>query len=108
MFKQTLLDFVENAQPGSEYGFPPTLNGFQRKLVHTAAEEIGNLDHESIRLKSGVKIVKVRRSGMVLFDSATEEDNNNDGVSVGFSGSRGSGNGFGRFWENNNNNSNNR
>jgi len=60
--ERILINFVESSRNGgnTEYGFPPTLNGFQRKLVHDHAESL-NLEHESIRLNTGVKVVRVRR-----------------------------------------------
>lgn len=60
--ERILINFVEISRNGgnTEYGFPPTLNGFQRKLVHDHAESL-NLEHESVRLNTGVKVVRVRR-----------------------------------------------
>lgn len=48
------------------YQFPPTLNSFQRRLVHETAEDMG-LWHESVSLGRGVKAVEVRmRSSEVV------------------------------------------
>ncbi|GMI04296.1 hypothetical protein TrVE_jg1528 [Triparma verrucosa] len=58
--QRTLHHFVNNASFQQEYGFPPTLSSYQRKIVHEVAEGL-DLDHESVRMKNGVKIVKVKR-----------------------------------------------
>uniref|UniRef100_A0A7S1YQ46 R3H domain-containing protein n=1 Tax=Ditylum brightwellii TaxID=49249 RepID=A0A7S1YQ46_9STRA len=73
--ERILSNFVESARNGSggeEYGFPPTLSSYQRKLVHDAAEQM-NLDHESICLNTGVKVVRVRvRRRVSLMDAFAE------------------------------------
>ncbi|GMH83768.1 hypothetical protein TL16_g09710 [Triparma laevis f. inornata] len=58
--QRTLHHFVNNASFQQEYGFPPTLSSYQRKIVHEVAENL-ELEHESVRMKNGVKIVKVKR-----------------------------------------------
>lgn len=85
--ERILLDFIENARNGGndEYGFPPTLNAFQRKLVHEHAE-VFHLEHQSVRLNTGVKVVRVKRRTTTdaanLFDEseglAAEGANNDD------------------------------
>jgi hypothetical protein len=72
--QRTLHDFVNNANVGQEYGFPPTLSGYQRRLVHEVAEQM-DLAHESVKLKNGSKIVRVRRKRrdeLLLFNSTAE------------------------------------
>lgn len=67
--QRTLHDFANNATYRQEYGFPPTLSSYQRKLVHEVAERL-DLDHESIRLKNGIKIVRVKRKRRLRTQSA--------------------------------------
>jgi len=65
---QTLSEFVESAIRGeggggypmlsARYQFPPTLNSYQRKLVHEVADSM-ELEHESISLGRGVKAVEI-------------------------------------------------
>mmetsp|Transcript_3143 Transcript_3143/g.4936 ORF Transcript_3143/g.4936 Transcript_3143/m.4936 type:complete len:1566 (-) Transcript_3143:77-4774(-) len=61
--QRMLESFVNRSRPGDEFGFPPTLNSYQRRLVHETAE-VMDLDHETVRLNSGIKFVKVRRKLM--------------------------------------------
>ena len=70
--QRALHEFVNEAVPGQEYNFPPTLSGHQRRLVHEVAESL-DLAHESVTLREGsYKIVKVRRkrrSETLLFNN---------------------------------------
>ena len=78
--RESLTRFKSNSTEFySEFGFPPTLNRHQRKLVHTIAEEMG-FDHESIGLKNNNKIVKVRLLG-------GRRDNDSDAEEEGASSS---------------------
>lgn len=54
------------------YQFPPTLNSFQRRLVHETAEDMG-LWHESVSLGRGVKAVEVRTRSHVAVSQVSEE-----------------------------------
>jgi len=56
----------------TRYQFPPTLNSFQRRLVHETAEDMG-LWHESISLGRGVKAVEVRTRSHEAIPHASEE-----------------------------------
>ena len=59
--ERILHESIEAAWRGGpvRYQFPPTLNSYQRRLVHEVAENMG-LEHESISLGRGVKVVEVR------------------------------------------------
>jgi hypothetical protein len=56
----------------TRYQFPPTLNSFQRRLVHETAEEMG-LWHESVSLGRGVKAVEVRTRSHEAVPHVSEE-----------------------------------
>lgn len=58
--QRMLNSFINRSQPGDEFGFPPTLNSYQRRLVHKTSG-VMDLEHETVRLNSGIKFVKVRR-----------------------------------------------
>ena len=59
--QRTLHNFINTASLDQEYGFPPTLSSFQRKMVHDVAEQL-DLEHESLKLRgNGCTIVKIRR-----------------------------------------------
>jgi len=74
--QRILHDFMNNASAGQEYGFPPTLSAYQRKMVHQVAERL-DLDHESIKLKSsGSKVVKVKKKRRVPIVNGLEQQQN--------------------------------
>ena len=78
--QKILTEFIQNARPGEEKGFPPTLNSYQRKIVHESAEALG-LEHRSIRLNTGVKVVRVKRKIIVgLFDDIDHPEQANIGA----------------------------
>ena len=62
--QRDLTEFMRNSRPGDEKGFPPTLNSYQRKLVHETAEVMG-LEHQSIRLNTGNKVVRVKKRAVL-------------------------------------------
>uniref|UniRef100_A0A7S4J1Q1 RanBP2-type domain-containing protein n=1 Tax=Odontella aurita TaxID=265563 RepID=A0A7S4J1Q1_9STRA len=78
--ERVLLSFVNRSRAGGsdELGFPPTLTSYQRKLVHEVAEDLG-LVHESVRLGSGTKIVKVTIAveNIGVFDAVDQDLNAN-------------------------------
>ena len=68
-----LHDFMNNGLAGQEYGFPPTLSAYQRKIVHQVAERL-DLEHESVKLRSsGSKIVKVKKKSRVPIVNGLEQ-----------------------------------
>ena len=76
--QRILHDFVNNGSAGQDYGFPPTLSAYQRKIVHQVAERL-DLEHESIKLKSsGSKIVKVKKKRRVPIVGGLDQSQNTD------------------------------